>query len=387
MAFYMQLFAFSILLFSFLLNSVFAVVYDRPSFKFTHGHNTTGPLHRRWDWPHPADDTTWDIAVCKGRNLINAIKETDRAAAGRFGPPPAPMTVQSQFRNFPQDFADWGWYQYDATDINDAYGRMESNGWGIADALRGIGVSDKDIKDDGNIRVAWMHHGPAFDDHGPEDDWLTHTYEKNGRNYHYTEGHFVYGMNPDEGVILGLDLKSPENRAPNWPPNDYPDLRRASDIMYGTWKTVRNMETNSNDLQSLRYYAVVGIVNAKTKAILVRAIEPDDITEYPGKMIWMNEDQEGNYNEAALGLLGAPTNIVLPYMLIQHKADFPDLRIVGVRVFLCNSNMRLACLLWYLKGATPAPPETPTAETPMPAPPLPPRPSAREAGDLGLGSI
>jgi hypothetical protein len=43
-------------------------------------------------------------------------------------------------------------------------------------------------------------------------------------------------------------------------------------------------------------------------------------------------------------------------MLIQHKDDFKDLRVVGVRVFLSNNRIRKACLLWYLKGPGPAPP-------------------------------
>jgi hypothetical protein len=45
-------------------------------------------------------------------------------------------------------------------------------------------------------------------------------------------------------------------------------------------------------------------------------------------------------------------------VLIQHKADMGKLRIIGVRVFLCNSenkrSFRMACMIWILKGEAPA---------------------------------
>jgi hypothetical protein len=47
---------------------------------------------------------------------------------------------------------------------------------------------------------------------------------------------------------------------------------------------------------------------------------------------------------------GAPVSAPLAYMLIQHKDDFKDLRIVGVRAFLTTDRIRKACLLWYIKG-------------------------------------
>jgi hypothetical protein len=57
---------------------------------------------RRWDTPHPASDEIWAKAVCKGQNLLDAIRETDREAAGRYQPLPPGMTVQSPFKNYPR---------------------------------------------------------------------------------------------------------------------------------------------------------------------------------------------------------------------------------------------------------------------------------------------
>ena len=63
------------------------------------------PMHhhnRRWDTPPPANDDTWQRAICKGRNLLEAVRETDSQAAGRYKPPPLGMTVQSSFKEFPR---------------------------------------------------------------------------------------------------------------------------------------------------------------------------------------------------------------------------------------------------------------------------------------------
>lgn len=53
---------------------------------------------------------------------------------------------------------DWGWSQYDAVNVVDEkYGWMDWHGWGIADALKGLQVSDKVVDDDdGKMLVAWM---------------------------------------------------------------------------------------------------------------------------------------------------------------------------------------------------------------------------------------
>jgi hypothetical protein len=57
-----------------------------------------------------------------------------------------------------EEFIDWGWSQYDAVNtVDEKYGYMDWHGWGIADALKGLKVSDKVVDDDdGKILVAWM---------------------------------------------------------------------------------------------------------------------------------------------------------------------------------------------------------------------------------------
>jgi len=72
--------------------------------------------------------------------------------------------------------------------------------------------------------------------------------------------------------------------------------------MYGVWKSM--LEGQAAD--SLRYYGVVGITNADTKGIIVRAVEDPDsgkiIKEWPGDVIYAGTG--GNIDERFLALLG-----------------------------------------------------------------------------------
>ncbi|KAF2250241.1 hypothetical protein BU26DRAFT_564114 [Trematosphaeria pertusa] len=361
-----------------------------------------GSLHRRasqWDVPHPADDKLWDKSVCKGAALIEAIRVPEGAASHFFDNQPKtiqgpsllegiagfhsllswtfanhaspPVAVQSPFVEFPQSFEDWGWKLYDGDELNPRNGDFEWSGWGIADALRGIGVSDKPYNHpDGKIRVSWVHHGPAWDDNGDHNEVRGQTYAHNGRQYPFTDAHFQYGINPEEGVIIALNLKAPEfTKDLNdqvWPKDQLPELRRCSDVMYGLWKFWKNMIGQKDSFKRLRYYAVAAITNQDSKEIIVRAVGTDDIPEWK-ESIWVGIGTYDQLNEPGVALLGAPSSWSLGYLLIQHKADFGDLRPVGVRVFMCNSeavgSTRKVCLLWYLKDAPPPPPNTSTTSS------------------------
>ncbi|KAF2742586.1 hypothetical protein M011DRAFT_481499 [Sporormia fimetaria CBS 119925] len=114
-------------------------------------------LTKKWEYPPPANDKDWNAAVCRGRSLLAAIRGTDREAAERVEPPPKDMSVQSPFRNFPQEFSNWGWHFYNGAELNPQLARFDADGWGVADALRGIKVSDKVVgHDDGKIYVPWL---------------------------------------------------------------------------------------------------------------------------------------------------------------------------------------------------------------------------------------
>ncbi|KAF2118191.1 hypothetical protein BDV96DRAFT_379852 [Lophiotrema nucula] len=260
------------------------------------------PHRRAWD-PATANEDQWKKAVCKGQHLIDAIRGTNRAAAQQFTPPPPNFDVQSQFTSL-ADLPAWGWYDYDSNDINSMNGEFGEYGWGVEDALKGISKSDKVKKDGGKISTIWVHHGPGWQKDS-DGEWVSQdvgdmTYQHNGRTYKFTNGHFHYGVNEDEGMIFSLVLNGPEYQAEGWSNDAYPDLRRASDLMYLLWKrecTKRNIE-----LSSLSFHMTVQITNDLTKKLISSAIETQILPEWPG--ISFNMGPADNLNEKALALLG-----------------------------------------------------------------------------------
>lgn len=75
---------------------------------------------------------------------------------------------------------------------------------------------------------------------------------------------------------------------------------------------------------------------------------PDQTRRDENRLISSNAEVTNHFT-------GAPVSAPIAYMLIQHKADFKNLRVVGVRAFLTTDRIRKACLLWYIKGAAPDP--------------------------------
>lgn len=151
-----------------------------------------------------------------------------------------------------------------------------------------------------------------------------------------------------------LDLKFPEAKAPDYPKSELPALRRASDIMYGVYKLYREDEPVNN----LRYVLILQIINPLTQRLIMAALSPHGwfkVVKWPGVFFGMRETPDVRYEAAAL--LGSPVATPLAYMLLQHKAELGDLRIVGVRIFAADTVKMQVCMLWYLKGPAPAPPK------------------------------
>ncbi|KAF2657076.1 hypothetical protein K491DRAFT_349342 [Lophiostoma macrostomum CBS 122681] len=174
---------------------------------------------------------------------------------------------------------DWQWYQSDGADINPRNGDFENTGWGIADAFRGLHVSDRSVNQGGENYVAWMQHGQVWvdkDGQWEHRDVKGQPYTVQGKQYKYTEAYYQWAMNPEQGA---LNLVSPSH-AVSWPSSELPLLRRASDVMYGTWHLVNSEGT---DPAALKHYIVAGIVNEDSKAIIVRAYGDADVAEWPGR--------------------------------------------------------------------------------------------------------
>ena len=113
-----------------------------------------------------------------------------------------------------------------------------------------------------------------------------------------------------------MNLVSPEKSpaASGFKKEDLPDLRRASDVLYGVWKSTKE----GQNLGDLKYYVVAGISNADSKAIITRAYGSSEIAEYPGKTIGFLSDDMQYYRDEGLAMLGSPVSQPLAYMCKYH---------------------------------------------------------------------
>ncbi|KAF2870512.1 hypothetical protein BDV95DRAFT_607678 [Massariosphaeria phaeospora] len=289
-----------------------------------------------WQNVLEADDDTWEKAKCKGKNILDAIDGSDSAAAQLFKD--GPGSVQSRFTSFPDEFKKWYYFVHDAARLNQAYKELDKF-WGIGDALRGMGVSDKAKEDGGKFHVYLATHGIILDKNGNIQDGAGQHYWVDGKYRRTTGAQFGIGVNRDDGVIMAMNRHSPVNAVGNDYKSEWlPELRSSSDAMFGLWK----MTESSAPLSQMRAFISLGIANPTTKSLIARVLGPDDIREWPGYSFGMHEDD-------ARVLLGSPNALGLGYLLIQHKQELGDLRIIGVNVFECKNSAKSACLVFEIK--------------------------------------
>ncbi|ORY17260.1 hypothetical protein BCR34DRAFT_51085 [Clohesyomyces aquaticus] len=275
-----------------------------------------------------ADDATWKKAKCKGAKLLEMMRADSKAAGQMFDPPRE--TAESEFKDFPQELEKWG---YDST-LTDADNCDFEYTWGIHAALPPLGISPRTYDEGGDIYCwAVQHKGPS--------------YEVNGKTYQKTGALYNFAADANTGLLIVMQAHSPEHEAPKQKPpvTDLPDLRRASDIIWGQW--VQHAGKNAN---KLRFFVTVTVTNEEALSIVERAIRSLDPgrgpEKYPGVSFSMDAD-EGK------GILGSPNGVGIGYMLVQHKETLGNLEVTKVDTFLSAGYVHLPepCFLFHIGPA------------------------------------
>lgn len=114
--------------------------------------------------------------------------------------------------------------------------------------------------------------------------------------YPATGASFSFTINPDEGVIIGLNRESPKwavkDRNPPVPDSYLPRLNQFSDVAWITWAAMHKPPwSQETRLSHLKYFMSVSITNVETQQILKRALEANrwELSEWPGhtfERIW-----------------------------------------------------------------------------------------------------
>ncbi|KAF2650801.1 hypothetical protein K491DRAFT_608146, partial [Lophiostoma macrostomum CBS 122681] len=278
----------------------------------------------------------WSKAVCKGQQLLNAIRANDAAAGQLFNPPRSSM--QSPFQGTQEELESWDYFLYDGVK---QFGYDPSSGfWGCSRVLQDLHVSVPTVWEGGKNEVLVASHGDklAHDDEGPIPFNEQHGYKRqlpNGQEKEYpvTGAYFVFAMNYDDGVIMAMSRKGARYAAPSnnvhVPDGEWPDIEQSSDVNWSLWNM--RCRASGKDVSNIRYFLSLQIVNPLTQRLIMRVLTQDmnpplALTVWPGVSYKMD-------TEKGQALLASPNGNGTAHMLIQHKRELGSKEIYGVTVF------------------------------------------------------
>lgn len=282
--------------------------------------------------PNPASDSVWEDAASHGCRLFDAIRDSEEVAGQLYNP--TKDSLQSILMSYESDFQGWGWNSDEIVGANftdiDGGKKEPDPGWGIGDALRALGVSDKIVSQGGKNHVVDAIHGKAP---------FTQSYTKNGKTYPVCGDSYtppdqaddlifskpalfsnwesmstkeVHTCDPitivlntySNTVLMALDRISPSSagkkRNPPVSSDQLPDLSTFSDIGYLNYKHILG-----KDPSDFRYLMSLMITNEKTKSIIVKALQSTgkELGPWPGETFtWDSREFK-----ALLGMLSIST--------------------------------------------------------------------------------
>lgn len=183
---------------------------------------------------------------------------------------PSRSSAASPYQN-PSDLATWFWSAFppDRIDPNfhDFYGT-----WGIGWALADLGINAYSFAYEGGKNQLFFLDHESFHPRAPRVN--KQKYQVDETWYRATGASYAFTINWDDGVIMGLNRKSPryagKERRPPVQGDGLPGLNQFSDVAWIGWQTVAARE--HTDIKGLKYFVSVGIDNEETKAVVARAL-------------------------------------------------------------------------------------------------------------------
>jgi hypothetical protein len=107
--------------------------------------------------------------------------------------------------------------------------------------------------------------------------------------YRATGASYSFTINPEEGIIIGLNRESPKwaakGRTPPVPDDELPQLNQFSDVAWISWKAMHTPYASSETrLNHLKYFMSVSVTNEETQHILKRALDANnwELSYWPG---------------------------------------------------------------------------------------------------------
>ncbi|KAF2023359.1 hypothetical protein EK21DRAFT_105353 [Setomelanomma holmii] len=266
----------------------------------------------------PASDALWDTSGVKGCTLGWAMQTTDQEAGALYVPIRA--SAQSPYSDV-KDLLLWHWYRFADERLSESFHDLYGT-WGVGWALEDLGISSYTDEYEGgkNVMINIAH-----------EDFRTNvlldqqSYGVNGMQYRATGASYTFTVNPEQGLIIGLNRESPKyaakDRRPEVSDDLLPKLNQFSDVAWITWKAY----TTGGPINNLKYFMSVRITNPETRQILKRALDANS---------WE---------------LSSPNIQGFAYFLIQHKAELGNMFINKIQVFKGETEKGEPCILVHLR--------------------------------------
>ena len=203
---------------------------------------------------------------------------------------PPRLTAASPYQSS-VDLATWFWSAFPESRIDPSFHDFYST-WGIGWALADLGINPYSFAFEGGKNELFFIDHESFHDNAPGVD--EQVYQVDGKTYRATGASYAFTINWMDGVIMGLNRKSPryagQDRKPVVEGDGLPGLNQFSDVAWIGWETVVKRE--GRDLKNLKYFISVGIDNPETKAVILRALGQRGwvLGEWPGRVFeneWM----------------------------------------------------------------------------------------------------
>ncbi|KAJ4312391.1 hypothetical protein N0V94_007458 [Neodidymelliopsis sp. IMI 364377] len=302
----------------------------------------------------PLDDDSWEKLKCKGENLMKAMQVSD-AEAGKYWNPLLP-SAESQWTDF-SDLEGWYWHQvtsYESTMVNFLDDTPEEPGFGIENALNGLGLPKQPSNDPNTgIQIIYIAHADYSLANKPKDDPTykgidDQTYKVGSTTYRATAGYYKFGINTSTGAIFAIDRQAPQTtgikyRTPPIAREGLPSLQRYSDVAWLFWAK------HAASTKKLKYFLSLAISNEETQRAVRRALQSvkADYCPWPGTTFSVD-------SEAGRALLGSPNGRAHGYFLAQHKPQLGgNMYISKIQVFHGDTEPLVPNMVLYVEQPKP----------------------------------
>ena len=210
---------------------------------------------------------------------------------------PSRSTAASPYQQ-PSDLATWFWSAFPKDRIDPSFHDFYGT-WGIGWALVDLGINPYSFDFEGGKNQLFFLDHESFHPEAPGLD--EQLYRVGEKWYRATGASYAFTINWEQGVVMGLNRKSPryagQERSPHVEGDMLPGLKQFSDVAWIGWESVAKRE--KTDMRHLRYFLSVGIDNEETKVVVARALGQRGwvLGAWPGRVF----EAEGVEGRALLG--------------------------------------------------------------------------------------